>query len=263
MGSALRCRGLRLDRLGVCMEAARKIRQAVAEVAALRQACTSEPGLGDALAAVKRLQARRFAGSYADLLAGGPYAAAAKFFLEELYSDKDYAERDAQFARIAGAIEKFFPHDVVETAVALAQLHGLTEQLDFAMARVWARAPFSSDAGRYLHAWRAVGRRDDREAQLGAVMQIGQEMARLTRMPGLRLMLRMMRGPAAAAGLTSLQRFLEAGFDTFAAMAKRPGGADAFLEVIRMREQDLLRVLFEEPAVASETHLGSILGQAR
>lgn len=245
------------------MEAARKIRQAVADVAALRQACTSEPGLREALAAVKRLQARRFAGTYADLLAGGPYAAAAKFFLEELYSDKDFAERDAQFARIAGAIEKFFPHDVVETAVALAQLHALTEQLDFSMARMWARVPSSSDPARYLHAWRAVDRRTDRETQLDTVMQIGREMARLTRMPGLRLMLRMMRGPAAAAGLTSLQHFLEAGFDTFGAMARRPGGAEAFLEVIRMREQELLRVLFEEPAVASETHLGSILGQAR
>ena len=45
-----------------------------------------------------------------------PYAAAARFFLDELYSDKDYADRDAQFARIAGAIEKLFPAQVARTA---------------------------------------------------------------------------------------------------------------------------------------------------
>ena len=60
----------------------------------------------------------------------------------------------------------------------------------------------------------------DREGQLRVVLGIGQQMARLTRTAGLRMMLKMMRGPAAAAGLGALQRFLECGFDTFAAMAR-------------------------------------------
>jgi hypothetical protein len=91
-------------------------------VALLRQAVEGSSALGTAVGEVKRLQSRRFAGTYADLLAGGPYAAAAQFFLLELYGDKDYAERDAQFARIAGAIERLFPEQVVGTAVALAEL---------------------------------------------------------------------------------------------------------------------------------------------
>jgi hypothetical protein len=91
------------------MEAAKTIRSAVAQVALLRQAVEANPALGTALRDIKLTQSRRFAGTYADLLAGGPYAAATRFFLEELYSDKDYAERDAQFARIAGAIERLFP----------------------------------------------------------------------------------------------------------------------------------------------------------
>jgi len=76
-------------------------------------------------------------------------------------------------------------------------------------------------------------------------------------------MLKMMRGPAAAAGLSSLQHFLETGFDTFAAMAKRPGGAEAFLEIIRLRETGLIDLLFDAELVACETELGRILGQAR
>src|SRR5438552_19025278 len=88
MRSRTGLRARRLDRLGVCMEAARQIRSAVAQVALLRQAVAALPGLGTAVAEVKRLQSRRFAGTYADLLARGPYAAPARFFLEELYSDK-------------------------------------------------------------------------------------------------------------------------------------------------------------------------------
>jgi hypothetical protein len=247
------------------MEAAQKIRESVAAVSALRQAGEHEPALAVAVARLKRVQARRFAGTYADLLGSRDYAAAARFFLDELYSDKDYAERDAQFARIAGAIERFFPADVVATSVALAQLHTLTEDLDQAMARSWlsSEAEQIGEAERYVHAWRSVARRPDRLSQLETVLEIGREMARLTRMPGLRLMLKMMRGPAAAAGLSSLQRFLETGFDTFAAMARRPGGAERFLETIREREFALIAMLFDMELVACETELSRTLGQAR
>ena len=244
------------------MEAAHEIRSAVARVTALREAELARPALRGAVAAIKALQARRFAGTYKDMLAGGPFAAPARFFLEELYSDKDYAERDAQFSRIAGAIEKFFPANVVETAVGLARLHALTEQLDHAMGEAWlATDGEASDAKRYVAAWRAVGQRADREAQLRVVQSIGEDMVRLTRTRGLRTMLRMMRAPAMAAGLGSLQRFLEAGFDTFTAMA-RGDGARQFLSTIGQREKALIEILFDGPAVACETQLAASLGQA-
>jgi hypothetical protein len=245
------------------MEAARTIRSAVAQVALLRQAVEANPALGTALRDIKLTQSRRFAGTYADLLAGGPYAAAAQFFLVELYSDKDYAERDAQFARIAGAIERLFPEQVAGTAVALAKLHALTEELDQAMALAWLSQVDgeATVAQRYVAAWREVGRRADREAQLSVVLGIGYQMARLTRTAGLRTMLKMMRAPASAAGLAALQRFLECGFDTFGAMARRPEGAEEFLETIRLRESALMALLFDAGLVACETELARTLGQ--
>ncbi|HUR90092.1 MAG TPA: hypothetical protein VMZ74_13460 [Ramlibacter sp.] len=244
------------------MEAAQTIRQAVARVTQLRHAEAAHPGLREAVRTIKALQGRRFSGTYADMLSGGPYAAAARFFLEELYSDRDFAERDAQFARIAGAIEKFFPAQVVQTAIGLAQLHALTEDLDHSMAVQWlAQDDSALPAQRYVRAWRIVDRRDDRHAQLKDVLAMGQEMSRLTRAPGLRTMLRMMRGPATAAGLGSLQRFLETGFDTFAAMS-RGGLAPQFLRTIEQREAQLIANLFDAPGVACETELANLLGQA-
>ncbi|MBK0394990.1 FFLEELY motif protein [Ramlibacter algicola] len=243
------------------MEAARTIRDSVQQVARLRELAAADPRLHAALLAVKRLQSRRFSGTYADLLQGGTFAAAAGFFLEELYGDRDYSDRDAQFARIAGAIDRFFPAQVARTAADLAALHALTEDLDLAMAREWLRID-GSDVHRYAAAWKAIDRAVDRERQLGSVVELGRELARLTRAPGLRTMLRMMRGAAGAAGLGELQRFLETGFDTFAAMARQRGAVEAFLSTVEEREGALLRALGSGDPVAAETELARILGQA-
>jgi hypothetical protein len=94
------------------------------------------------------------------------------------------------------------------------------------------------------------------------VLDIGEDMARLTRAPGLRLALKMMRGPASAAGLASLQRFLEAGFDTFGQLARQRGQVEAFLSIIRTRETELIATLFDAPLVACETEIARTLGQA-
>ena len=244
------------------MSTAQIIREAVAQVERLRQESRDVPDVGRAVAQLKRFQARRFSGTYADLLASGPYGPAARFFLEELYSDRDYADRDSQFARIANAVERMFPRDVADTAAGLARLHALTESLDHGMARV-TRLESDSDVAGYVRAWKIVGRREDRQQQLETVISIGAELSRLTRTPGLRLMLKMMRGPAAAAGMSSLQRFLESGFDTFASVSKTAGGAERFLATIREREQQLMRLLFDSDPVACETEMRVILGQAR
>jgi len=245
------------------MDATPTIRDAVLHVGQLRQIAAATPGLARAVSDIKQLQARRFAGSYADLLDTDRYRAAARFFLEELYSAKDYSGRDAQFARIAGTLERLFPPQVVQTATALAQVHRLSEELDLAMAQQVIQHADTNEVTRYIAAWRVVDRRADRYAQLTTVIRIGQELDRLTRTPGLRLMLKMMRRPANLAGLGALQQFLEAGFDTFAAMGRQGEGAQHFLEIVQARETRLIDLLFDGNVVACETELTQLLGQAR
>jgi hypothetical protein len=246
------------------MEAAQIIRDAVTRVSLLRHACTTQPNLAANVQAIKSFQARRFSGTYADLLQGGSYQEAARFFLEELYSNKDYTERDAQFGRIAGALQTLFPKQVVTTAVSLAQLHVLTEELDHAMAQAWLadETPTGSECGRYLAAWRRVGHRQERQRQLQVVQDIGRELTRLTRMPGLRLMLKMMRKPAHAAGLASLQGFLELGFDTFAVISRQKQGVETFLALIEARESALMTLLFDGEPAACERTLQTELGRS-
>lgn len=235
------------------MDPAHTIRDAIAQVFALRAKAAEEPGLGQAVSAIKRLQAQRFHGSYADLLQSAAYGAASRFFLDELYGERDYSERDSQFARIAGSLATVLPAPVVGTTVALAQLHALTEALDHAMALQWLhlrqQTP-ASETEAYVLAWRAVGRQAERQLQLDGVMQLGSQLVGLTRKPGLATLLKLMRRPAAAAGLASLQQFLETGFGIFRTLARADHQAQEFLDTIAQRESAWLETMFDGPAAA-------------
>ena len=244
------------------MKAAQEIREALAEVAQLRQAANGPGALAQAVLAVKQLQAQRFAGTYPDLLANPLFTPSVQFFLEELYSAKDYSSRDAQFARIAGAVERTFPASVVSTVLALAKLHRQTETLDLAMAQHWQQSSNLSHTARSLAAWRAVGQRPARHWQLATALEIGLALGQLTRKSGLRMMLKMMRKPAELAGLGSLQSFLESGCDHFSGMAKR-GAVTTFLDTIRTRESAWIGQLFDADPVTCDAELALVLSFAR
>jgi hypothetical protein len=202
--------------------------------------------------ALKAYQQRRFAHTYADLLATPRYAAAARFFLDELYGPSDFSHRDAQFARVVPALVRLFPRDVVATVTTLAELHALSERLDSAMAGELPDA--AVDAPAYVKAWRAVERAEERRQQVELTLAVGRDLDSLTRKPLLRHTLRMMRGPARAAGLTALQAFLEGGFDTFQAMR----GAGEFLSTVSAREQSLLDALFGAQTAPALQALGQL-----
>lgn len=224
------------------MSVADEIRRAMEHVAELRRSQSAHADLAHAIARIKALQRRRFASSYADLLSDGPFQPAARFFLNDLYGEAEYSERDEQFSRIAGPLQRMFPASVTSTALDLARLHVQTEQLDHAMALAWVEganpsetAPMS-EAQSYARAWHQVDQREQRRHQVQLVLRIGRDLATLTRRPGLRTMLKMMRGPAQLAGMASLQLFLEAGFDTFATLSRQEHGVARFLAMIEARE---------------------------
>jgi hypothetical protein len=198
----------------------------------------ADPGLAQRVAALKAWQHNRFRRTYADLLASRRYGAAARFFLTELYGPTDFSRRDAQFARVVPALVRIFPSHIVDTVRSLAELHALSEVLDNAMAEALA-LPLTREG--YVRAWQTTGRAPERETQIAMVERIGRDLDHYTRKSLLRRALKMMRGPARAAGLEELQHFLESGFDTFAAM----GGAQQFLGIVGQSERLLAASLFD------------------
>jgi hypothetical protein len=220
------------------------LRQHLARVEQLRQEERS-PAVQCAWQVVRRVQVQRFRATYADFLSNGRHAPAAQFFLSELYGQHDYSQRDAQFGRIAGAIERLFPHHVMRLAVQIAQVHALTETMDWAMATAWASSAHappllaaqstphrplaaSALAAGYIDAWRTVQRYDDRQRQLEAVLALGEQLTRVVRIAG-------------------LQAVLEQGFDAFAAM----GNTSAFLTGITDRETHWLATLHHDTPFAT------------
>jgi hypothetical protein len=226
------------------------VANALAVVKGLREQYAINPELLALVLAVKRVQCERFRRSYVDILAHPDWGDAARFFLHELYGDQDFSERDYQFGRIAPAIERLFPASVVTVATALVHLHATSEQLDHAMALAIQAISSSTDTdssvrAAYVLAWRQAGLQDARSEQLALFVRLGAELDKLTRIPSLRMMLRMMRAPAAAAGLQHLQSFLEHGFDTFKTMQRSRSGTSAFLELIKTRESAWIALLYD------------------
>lgn len=230
---------------------AEAIRAQLARVEHLREATQQGP-LVEALKSVKRFQAQRFKGTYADFLREPKYAPATRFFLDELYGEHDFAERDQQFGRIASAIERLFPDAVGQLAVDLAETHALTETLDHQMAAHWAAAPASTPPEtNYIRCWRLTGAAPDRARQLAVVQHMGAELQRLTRMKSLLFALKMMRQPAQAAGLGALQQFLERGFVAFAQMPD----ASRLMAAITEREAAWIEHLFHGDTPACQRAL--------
>ncbi len=223
----------------------------VSDQRARRQA---DAALGQGVQAVKSHQHRRFEHTYADMLRHPQYARAARFFLDDLYGPGDFTQRDDQFARIVPPLVRLFPREIVQTVVSLAELHALSEELDSAMAQALQGQPL--DNAHYAQAWRRVGRAADRERQIALMLEVGGALDRYTRKPLLRHSLRLMRGPAQAAGLGALQQFLETGFDTFRGMP----APKHLLDNIAARERALAAQLFaggqQDDAVTTATPAG-------
>ena len=208
-------------------------------VAAERQHRAASADLSHRVLALKGYQQRRFSLTYADLLVTPRYSGVARFFLDELYGPHDFTERDAQLARVVPTLVRLFPSQIVGAVRGLTELHALSEQLDTGTAMQLHRADI--DAAVYVAAWQASGSVAQRENQIALTLALGQTLDRLTRNPMLRQSLRLMRGPAKAAGLSRLQGFLEMGFDTFKAM----DGAQEFLAIVAQRERALAAALFD------------------
>jgi len=204
-----------------------------------REARRGQPGLSAAVQALKLYQQQRFKHTYADLLETPRYSPAARFFLDELYGPRDFSQRDAQFVRVVPALVRLFPAEIVHTVDTLARLHAVSESLDSEMAR---HLSAEIDSPAYARAWCATARPTDREAQIALTLRVGQALDHYTRKPLIRHSLLMMRGPAGAAGLRELQRFLETGFNAFRAMK----GADDFLRLIGERERTFAANAFAE-----------------
>ena len=214
-----------------------RLADALTRVIALRRSLLADPQLTTRWRAVKRYQSERLGRTYADLLKTPRYRAAAQFFLEDLYGEKDFEQRDREALRVVPKLARMLPDRAVETMALAVELDELSEVLD---SRVGSNVELPLDDSGYARAYCRAGTRAEREHQIEMVDRIGRALDRLARLPLLSGMLHVMRAPAEAAGLEHLHQFLTRGFDSFRAMR----GAGEFLEIVRNRETSLMSEMF-------------------
>lgn len=191
--------------------------------------------------ALKAWQAQRLARTHREQLDDPRHAAAARFFLDDLYGAKDFSQRDAELSRIVPMMVRLLPDAALATIADAVEMDALSERLDLQMARALRRTdPAQIDGAAYAEAYRNTGSRADREHQLALIGRVGHSLDRLVRHPMIGRLLKAMAGPARLAGLSKMHDFLVRGFESFRSM----GGAADFLDAIERRERALMEELY-------------------
>ena len=186
-------------------------------------------------------QQGRLATTFDDLASGETYRPAVTFFLSELYGGLDFRERDRDMHRVMPVMKRFLPDTVLYIISEAFELQAISLEFDMEMARHMRLQGFADlDMSSYCEVYRACSDRPGRERQILLIRKLGYDLDRLERKPLVNTLVRLLRGPAHAAGFGKLQEFLESGLGSFRAM----DDVAYFNETIYEREWDSMERLF-------------------
>jgi hypothetical protein len=198
----------------------------------------ADPTIAARLQELRAWQASRLARTYADLRGDPRYAAAAEFFLSDVYGSNNIARRDADLERAWRYLKGALPPSALTILGQAVTLQVLSEELDLAMAELLPAGPLNGSS--YASVYRQVGGVDQRRRQIDLLIAVGTDLDRIVNHAWIGVALRAAHLPAHAAGCGVLQDFLEHG----AAAFRRMKGAREFLAEIRRRETQLMEALF-------------------
>ena len=165
---------------------------------------------------LQQWQCQRLAKSYTDLISQESYRPACAFFLDELYGGMDFLKRDQEVARVMSVMVRLLPGNALFALANAFELQALSLELDMDMAeRLDSTGAAELDVASYGAIYRSIGKRDLRERQILLIKDLGNELSKLVHKGLVVRLIRLMRGPAHAAGFGVLQSFLESGVLSF------------------------------------------------
>jgi hypothetical protein len=192
--------------------------------------------------ALQQWQRDRLARSFADMIDQESYRPAVTFFLSEIYGGLDFRERDQDMGKVMPVMVRFLPDAALEAMSEAFELQAISLEFDMGMAAYMAgQGILELDMGRYCEVYLAASDKQGRERQILLIHKLGYELDRLVQKPLVNYLVRLLRGPAHAAGFGSLQEFLESGLDSFRAL----DDAGEFVDIIYEREWAAMLRLFE------------------
>lgn len=186
-------------------------------------------------------QLERLTATFSDLYEQEGYCDAVEFFVSDLYGGLDFRERDQEMNRVMPIMIRFLPDKALVALAEAFELQAISLEYDFRMAEYMAQQGVQElDLEAYCSVYRACSDRAGRERQIQLFPKIGRDLTKLVRKSVVNYLLRMLRGPAHAAGFGRLQEFLEIGLASFRALED----PDYFVETIYQREWQSMERLF-------------------
>lgn len=197
--------------------------------------------------ALARFQADRLSTTHEDLLESERFGPAARFFLTDLYGDRDYSPRDEDMERVYPVMIRMMPKGALESVAKGMEVHALTQELDYRMVQALGgelRAGKLS-AESYAEAYRNCDNGPERERQIMLISEVGRALDRVVHHTLVYQTVLLAHGPAHMAGFGALHDFIERGFVAFRHMK----GAGEFLGTIEARELVIMgAILRGDPA---------------
>lgn len=191
---------------------------------------------------LQQWQQARLAQSFHDLLQQPPYRPAITFFLTELYGGLDFRQRDQDMDRVMPVMKRFLPDKVLSIMSEAFELQAMSLQFDMQMALCMARNSISQlDMDGYCEVYRAGSDRSGRERQIILIRKLGYDLDKWVNKRLVNTLVRLLRGPAHAAGFGKLQQFLEAGLGSFRELED----VSYFNETIYQREWTSMQKMFD------------------
>ena len=190
---------------------------------------------------LQRWQQRRLSCSFDDFERQEGFRPAVEFFLSEIYGGQDFRSRDQDISKVMPVMVRFLPDRALHTMSEAFELQAISLEFDMDMAAWMAAQEIDQlDMVRYGEVYRACSDRGGRERQILLIRTLGYDLDSLVRKPFVNSLVRLLRGPAHAAGFGELQEFLESGLESFRALED----AAYFVESIYEREWAAMQRLF-------------------
>lgn len=197
------------------------------------------------LTLLRHWQTERLKRTYTDMLEDARFASACQFFLTDIYSARDFRQRDHDVEDLHSWLSRFIPAPMLGLINGSMELNELTNTLDQELlSRLETRLDVEGTITeeQYAAAYRRCENYDRRIFQIELLVKLLNQAAEGARFPLVGPTLRMARGPALRAGWSELYDFVTRGYQAFRSMRS----PQIFIHTVEKREMRILSAIYDE-----------------
>ena len=123
--------------------------------------------------ALQDFQVRRLKRDFRDLRLSPEYGPFTEFFATEIYSAKDFTERNESFRKLTSQFRGVLGEEIYTGLVRLLDLHSLTDQLDDRLTEllIAAGTPTNFTEAQYEKAYKELDNYDERMSQIRMILE--------------------------------------------------------------------------------------------